>query len=154
MTSIRNLDDIQRSIVDLVASKGITLDDLRHGWDEEAQCKQWSFGYKHRSQAYFDADFKRLLKCFELLHAAREAGDRVAEIVAILHAGIAAQDIGNFFQNLSDDCRKILCDDERFDWPKIPEGYQIPEHYEQKAIIDIPLNYWNTLPKFDESRGD
>jgi len=63
-----------------------------------------------------------------LFHKAMSKGDRATQITALVVARTRAMNLQNFFIDLFEDIDKLAIS-VSFDWPDIPENYQVPEFY-------------------------
>ncbi|MFP2469251.1 hypothetical protein ACLEUK_14185 [Pseudescherichia vulneris] len=68
-------------------------------------------------------DFKLAVK---LLGETIENDDKIAIQCALTRVRIASLNLSNIYQDVIDD---VLLINKSDSWPAIPEGYQIPEHY-------------------------
>lgn len=128
-----NLDFVQEVFIKLAERQGIPFEELKTGWNEERESNEWELNYKRSLQQEVEEDIKAMLQCFDLHRAAMEIGDTVTAQVGLIRAAGFAQMIAGTFQNIYDECYKVLCYDKRFSWPEIPEDYVVPEHFNYKG---------------------
>ncbi|MFP1727459.1 hypothetical protein [Lonsdalea quercina] len=69
------------------------------------------------------SDFKLAV---ELLGKTVEENDKIAIQCALTRVRISSLNLSNIYQDIIDDVALINKSDS---WPAIPDGYQIPEHY-------------------------
>ncbi|MCW7762534.1 hypothetical protein OPS06_11770 [Photorhabdus sp. JAR] len=65
---------------------------------------------------------------FAVSKKALDQNDMVAVQTALVIARIYAMNLRNFFDGIFEDIEMIGWTD-RYHWPKIPEDYKIPDHY-------------------------
>ncbi|MBS9438938.1 hypothetical protein EAE91_17910 [Photorhabdus noenieputensis] len=88
----------------------------------------WKSDYKNDWDMSFTKDVALLNREISLLKQALEKNDKVTQIAALVVARGIALGIMNQFENLFEDIENMAWSDE-FKWPKIPEDYKIPDHY-------------------------
>ena len=129
MSDELNLDIVQKAFIQLAQSKGIPFAELANGWNEERECLEWNLDYNTSLQSDVDADIKRMLRYFELHRVSLEKDDLATARASLVHAAVFARTLASAFEYIHDECYKVLRDDPRFQWPEIPENYQIPDQY-------------------------
>ena len=69
----------------------------------------------------------------KLLNQAIVANDLLTSMSAIIMATAFSQILADFFDKINDDIAQLLWGDELKDkWSNLPEGYQVPAHYDYK----------------------
>ncbi|ANS44137.1 hypothetical protein Q5A_018525 [Serratia inhibens PRI-2C] len=74
------------------------------------------------------SELEKLTDISLVLKKALDEKDMVAVQAALVMSRIYSMNLRNFFNDIYDDIEIIGWTD-HYSWPKIPEGYQIPEHY-------------------------
>ena len=132
MKTILDFNCIKNTIIELAETHGISRQQLIDCWNEETEALDWSINYRNDLQKEFECDAEKLQAAINLYHAAIKNNDLLTAECALLDAGIWAHNLTNFFENIKDDLKKALIEKQQFNWPEIPEGYQIPKHYNYK----------------------
>ncbi|WP_443115231.1 hypothetical protein [Herbaspirillum seropedicae] len=128
MSNVINLDIIQTTFLSLVQSVGLTKDMIMSEIDENSQCR-WSINHNVSINSYFSKDLRELVSLFEFSTKAKISADDLTALCALMRAGLRAHILHNLFEDIWSDVDKVLYRDERFSWPPIPDGYQIPHHF-------------------------
>lgn len=87
-----------------------------------------SIDYSLNLDEELHSEIEKLAKISLVLRKALEEKDMVAVQAALIMSRIYSMNLRNFFNDIYDDIEMIGWTD-RYDWPEIPEGYQIPEYY-------------------------
>ena len=69
-----------------------------------------------------------MIDCIKLFEHARKENDINAQKAFLMEAEFRAHTLYNFFEDISDDLKKIVFSED-FGFPKLPEGYEVPEKY-------------------------
>lgn len=133
MINTENLDFIQEAFINLAQIAGISIDELKHGWNSEKGTSEWNIDYQESLQSEFDSCAKNMMRSFALHASAMEKGDLVTAQCGLVRAALFAQMLESIFRSVHNECYKVLNHDKRFAWPAIPEDYKIPEHYDYKG---------------------
>ena len=109
----------------------ILLAAKKQGLSEEYVIKNWHVNYKVDQNEDFIDTLSKLQEEIKLLNQAIVANDLLTSIRTIVRAKIYSHILMNFFENINDDIVQLGWGDELKDkWPDIPEGYQVPAHYD------------------------
>lgn len=127
MNTVINLDIVQTTFLSLIQSVGLTKDEIMSEIDENAQCR-WSIDHDVSINSCFNKDLRALVSLFEFSNISRRSGDDLTACCALMRAGLRAHILLNMFEDMWSDVDKVLYRDERFFWPSIPDGYQIPQN--------------------------
>ncbi|TDB60357.1 hypothetical protein [Photorhabdus khanii] len=119
MSNQNNLNCIKEVIMLFAEKEHIPVQELHNHWQSN---------YKNDWDMRFAEDVALLNREISLLKQALEKDDKVTQIAALVVARGIALGIMNQFENLFEDIEKMAWSDD-FKWPKIPEDYKIPDHY-------------------------
>ncbi|MGC6389987.1 hypothetical protein ACMV8I_20380 [Ewingella sp. S1.OA.A_B6] len=75
----------------------------------------------------FLSDMEKLSAASELLHKAKDLDDKITVQAALVYMRVFSIRLSGFFEDIKDDADAFLKESH---WPKIPEDYQVPEHYQ------------------------
>ncbi|MGM7765243.1 DUF6853 family protein [Yersinia enterocolitica] len=92
------------------------------------QESELSIDYSLNLDEELHSELEKLAEISLVLSKALDEKDMVAVQAALVMSRIYSMNLRNFFNDIFDDI-EMLGWTERYSWPKIPEGYQIPEHY-------------------------
>lgn len=113
MTNINDLDLIKTVLADLAENCNIQEDKL-------------AIDYSLNLDAELYDELKKLTSMAFTLRKSLAEKDMVAVKAALVMSRIHTMNLRNFFENIFDDIEMIGWSD-NYDWPSIPENYQIPE---------------------------
>ncbi len=119
LTEINKLNDIKTILVELAATCNISKNELDNNG---------SLDYSLNLDDELQDELKKLISMFAVLKKALDQNDMVAVQTALVMARIYAMNLRNFFDGIFEDIEMIGWTD-RYNWPKIPEDYKIPDHY-------------------------
>ncbi|MCA6222105.1 DUF6853 family protein [Photorhabdus antumapuensis] len=119
MTEINKLNDIKTILVELAAACNISKNKL----DNDG-----SLDYSLNLDDELQDELKKLISMFAVSKKALDQNDVVAVQTALVMARIYAMNLRNFFDGIFEDIEMIGWTD-RYNWPKTPENYKIPDHY-------------------------
>ncbi|CRY56856.1 MULTISPECIES: DUF6853 family protein [Yersinia] len=74
------------------------------------------------------SELEKLTQISLVLRKALDEKDMVTVQATLVMSRIYSMNLRNFFNDIYDDIEIIGWTD-RYNWPEIPEGYRIPEHY-------------------------
>ncbi len=115
MTDINKLDVAKSTLSDLAKLCNITEDEL-------------AIDYSLNLDEELSTEIKKLTLILLVVKIALVKNDIVAVKAGLIMARIYSINLRNFFNDIFTDIEKIGWT-ERYDWPDIPENYQLPEHY-------------------------
>ncbi|CAM2339959.1 MULTISPECIES: hypothetical protein [Burkholderia] len=122
------LNRIKVLLRDLALSHGLTDADL-NSYNVEMDDNEWHIDWKRNLDESFDKRIKSIEAAINLYDLAMRSEDRLTAKAGLIHAGIALQDLSNFFDGLMHDVKKAY-GDPRFGWPKFPsDDWKIPPEY-------------------------
>jgi hypothetical protein len=109
----------------------ILLAAQKQGLSEEYVIKNWHINYKINQNEEFIGILSNFQKEIKLLNQAITNNDLLTSIRAIVRAKVYSQLMLDFFDKIDDDIFQLGWRDElKGKWPKIPEDYQVPAHYD------------------------
>jgi len=117
-----NLNRINLIIQNLAKNNGVTLE------DSDGDVFDWSVNWVEGLDESFMKDIHSLHESLDLYEKAIARGDMLAAKAGLLEAGVFAHNLTSFFDAIKDDLKRVIAD-ERFDWPKFPDDYQVPSIY-------------------------
>ncbi|CNG74230.1 hypothetical protein OP862_00725 [Yersinia massiliensis] len=109
------LNDIKETLSDVAKVCGIMGNEL-------------SIDYSLNLDEELYSELEKLANMSLVLKKALDEKDMVAVQAALVMSRIYSMNLRNFFNDIYDDI-ELIGWTERYSWPEIPEGYQIPEHY-------------------------
>jgi hypothetical protein len=113
LTNINELDLIKTALADLAENCHISEDKL-------------AIDYSLNLDAELHGELDKLTSMAVTLRKSLAEKDMVAVKAALVMSRIYAMNLRNFFEDIFDDIEMIGWSD-NYDWPSIPENYQIPE---------------------------
>jgi len=113
LANINELDLIKTTLADLAEICAISEDKL-------------AIDYSLNLDDELQEELKKLTSMALTLRRAIGEKDMLAVKAALVMSRIYAMNLRNFFENIFDDIEMIGWSD-NYDWPPIPENYQIPE---------------------------
>ncbi|ADO50546.1 hypothetical protein [[Enterobacter] lignolyticus] len=119
MNQKNDLNVIKYSIIDFAHTQNLSASNLQDEWQSNYQ-SDWNENLRK--------DMHSLCLEMELFQKALLEEDRTTQIAALVVARVRAMNLRNFFDDMFEDIEK-MAGSEEFLWPKIPEGYEIPKHY-------------------------
>ncbi|WP_118985764.1 hypothetical protein [Photorhabdus sp. CRCIA-P01] len=119
MTRISSLNELKEALVRLARICNIPKREL---YDEG------NTDYTLNLDEELNLSINRLLDDFSLLQKALDQEDMIAVQAALNRARANSMDLSNFFENICEDIEMIGWTD-RYNWPKTPKDYEIPDHY-------------------------
>jgi hypothetical protein len=117
-----NFNDAQAWLMAFAKQRGLTEQQVQEKWDLD---------YKHLPQENLEREMREFLAGMALFQNAFEQKDFTTAVCGLLHASIRANGLSDFFAALHTDTRHALTG---FEWPAIPDDYEIPEHYGYRGI--------------------
>ena len=122
-----NFDKVKNLLIELAKAHGQSDDDLSC-YNAEADEFEWSINWRSDLNKSFEIDLERFEAGVDLYERALNNNDLLAAKAVLQDAKIASQNLANFFDAFMVDLTKIMTD-WRFNWPKFPDGYKVPESY-------------------------
>ncbi|MWN32929.1 MULTISPECIES: hypothetical protein [unclassified Gilliamella] len=93
--------------------------------------ENWMIAYDFDENKRYTIIFNNLKEEIKLLNQAIVANDLLTSMSAIIMATAFSQILADFFDKINDDIFQLGWGDELKDkWPKIPEDYKVPAHYD------------------------
>ncbi|SEK76095.1 hypothetical protein SAMN04487787_103407 [Kosakonia sacchari] len=116
MTELNKIKAVIHDLAELVAGKTSFNDDY------------WSLDYKLDLDKELSNELNNLQIELELLTNALHEKDLVTVKCALVMARLYSLNLSNLFLGIFEDIEKVGWSEE-FKLPNVPDGYQIPEHY-------------------------
>ena len=113
------LERVKEAIIGITKSKGLSIEETHEILDGNYK-KNWD-NKLHNYGA-------RMANCIKLFEYAMKESDINAQKAFLIRAELVAHHLYNFFENISDDLKKIVFSED-FGFPELPEGYEVPEKY-------------------------
>ena len=113
------LERVKEVIIGITKSKGLSIDETQEILDSNYK-KNWD----NRLHNYC----AKMVNCIKLFEYAAKENDINAQKAFLMRAELVAHRLYNFFEDISDDLKRIVFSED-FDFPKLPEGYEVPEKY-------------------------
>lgn len=117
-----DLDFATQCFVDLAQSKGMDTKTFQEEF--------LMFFEPTTEQEDFNRGYENLIKNFKLLEMAFQQKDLMTMNIALLF--MRSTRLDTYFYNITNGCYKVLKYDSRFQWPEIPQDYNLAdyEHYD------------------------
>ena len=113
------LNYVKKAIIEITKLKGLSINEAQEFLDSDYQ-NNWD----NELHNYCT----KMVNCIKLFEYAAKENDINAQKAFLMRAELVAHHLYNFFENISDDLKKILYSED-FGFPKLPEGYKVPEKY-------------------------
>ena len=113
------LERVKEAIIGITKSKGLSIDETQEILDSNYQ-EDWDNDLHNYCV--------KMVNCIKLFEYARKENDINAQKAFLMEAGFRAYHLYSFFENIFDDLKKIVYSED-FGFPKLPEGYEVPEKY-------------------------
>lgn len=127
-----NLNKILKLLMFLAETKGINPEEQLNGWSKEKECPEWSLSYKYSLDESIRKYISNLSEAIDLGLAASHRNDQLTTAAALVYARIYAMQLADTFSDVGNDIQRILKEDARFEWPLIPNDFQVPNHYKYR----------------------
>ena len=123
-----NLEYIKQAMIDCFESHKLNHDEIEKEFDSD---------YKMSWDKDFDVQYSHLVDSIKAFESAKKENDKAAQKALLILARVIAHGISSLFEDLMDDLEKTAFS-EKFNFPKLPEGYKIPEdYYINSSLKDI-----------------
>lgn len=116
----------------LAEAKGIKPDEQLDGWNKEKECPEWNLSYKDSLDESIKKYISNLSEAINVGLIASQRNDQITTAAALVYARVYAMQLADTFSDVASDIQRVLKEDTRFDWPLIPDDFQIPDHYKDR----------------------
>ncbi|WPB56634.1 hypothetical protein [Xylophilus sp. GOD-11R] len=124
-----DLDLCSETLAIIANLNGISRDQLDREESVEGENFLWKNNYKISLQKNVTTNISYLISAFKLANDAIDNGDKLTAMMGLALAHSEAKRLENIFAGIQEDSLRMLKIDGRFNWPPIPEKYEIPEKY-------------------------